>query len=114
LSSAERILESVRRGESAAALELLEARRQAGEPEIPDLLLIEATFRQERAEGARAEELLQRAVALNPDHPLAQLRLGIRTLERGDRKVARSHLRSALRCDPTSSAVVERLRALER
>jgi tetratricopeptide (TPR) repeat protein len=113
-SLAERILESVRRGEPARALELLEARRSAGEPEIPDLLIFEATFLRERGDAQRADELLERAVALNPDHALAQLRLGGRMLECGDRKSARSHLRSALRSDPTNAAVVERLRALEK
>jgi hypothetical protein len=108
----ERAVDALFFGNAAATLDILAARRARGGGELADADLLEAAARQSLGDLARAETLLERAIALRPFDPVPVLALGRSRLAAGDSAAAWALGRRALAIEPTDASTAAWLREL--
>jgi tetratricopeptide (TPR) repeat protein len=77
--------------------------------------LLQRVAELELMNGRRVDAIahLERAISLDPDLPLAQMRLGILRAQDGDLAAARRHFEAAQKLDPTNQSLQRNLQMLE-
>ena len=103
-------LQAANANELATCMQLIQAYRNEGGVETPEMLLYEAVGRSGAGDLVAAEALLVRAVAMDPQAPLLYRNLGMLASARGDHAAARRYWRECLRLEPENQEAAQLLR----